>query len=153
MYWRGIVHDISKFSPSEFIPYANFFYGVNQAAEKVKRDDTGYYKPTDTGDPKFDFAWLLHQKRNRHHWQFWILPEDGGGSKVLQMERKYAAEMVCDWVGAGKAQGFFSPIDDKYLETRQWYEKNKNNMTLHPNTRHYVESIIFGGIETDDKDI
>jgi len=138
LFWRGIMHDLSKLLPSEFIPYARFFYG----AKKQRRDDGGYYKPTDTGDSDFDFAWLLHQKRNRHHWQWWILPEDDGGTKVIQIDYKYVEEMICDWVGAGKAQGYKSPKNDKYLETRNWYHKNKGNMVLHPKTREYIEANI-----------
>lgn len=55
-----IKHDWSKFLPSEWFPYVHFFYG----------------KPGDSVTSAFDFAWLLHQKRNPHHWQWWCLPED-----------------------------------------------------------------------------
>jgi len=137
--WRGLAHDMSKLKPDEFIPYANFFYGNKEDDIKKGRNKTGYYKPTDTGDRAFDFAWLLHQKRNRHHWQWWILPEDDGGAKILEMEEKYLKEMICDWVGAGKAQGHFSPKEDKYLETRNWYVANNSKMQLHENTRKYIE--------------
>lgn len=130
---QGLFHDLSKWRPDEFVPYARFFYA------KPRRDATGYYKPTDTGDAAFDFAWLLHQKRNPHHWQWWLLPEDDGGVKVLAMPHRFRLEMVCDWVGAGKAQGFFSPPDDPYRETRAWYIKNKDKMQLHPDTRRWVE--------------
>ncbi len=75
----GIIHDWSKFLPSEWIPYVHFFYG-RDGQRVQRRDSTGYYKPTDTGDAAFDFAWLLHQKRNAHHWQWWVLPEDNPGS-------------------------------------------------------------------------
>jgi hypothetical protein len=131
---------LSKFLPSEFIPYANHFYG--KGGVKKARDDSGYYKPTDTGDKEFDFAWLLHQTRNRHHWQWWTLPEDDGGLKVLPMSAIAVKEMVCDWIGAGKAQGFVSPEEDRYLETRKWYQKNKSKMNLHPTTRARVEHIL-----------
>ena len=133
------MHDLSKLRPSEFIPYANFFYGKKEDDISTKRDDTGYYKPTDTGDAAFDYAWLLHQKRNKHHWQWWVLPEDDGGVKVLEMAPKYRLEMLCDWIGAGKAQGYFSPEEDPLRETRNWYKKNKDKMQLHPNTREWLE--------------
>lgn len=129
--WRGLVHDVSKFLPSEFGPYANFFYGQKNSDIKKGRDETGYYKPTDTGDAAFDFAWLLHQKRNRHHWQFWILPEDDGGEKVLEMPLVYAIEMLCDWKGAGRAQ--------RTPDTLAWYMKNGHRMRLHPRTRVFIE--------------
>jgi len=138
LYWQAIVHDLSKFLPDEFIPYANYFYGK----KKQIRDETGYYKPTDTGDLAFDFAWLLHQKRNPHHWQWWILPEDEGGVKILEMKYPYNLEMICDWVGAGKAQGYFSPPFAPLLETQWWYLKNKGKMQLHPKTREFVEDFL-----------
>ncbi len=134
LYWQGLVHDISKLRPSEFFPYANFFYGNNNSIVKG-RDKTGYYKPTDTGDGAFDFAWLLHQKRNPHHWQWWLLPEDEGGLKILEMERQYLLEMLCDWNGAGKAQNNPTPI-------YEWYSKNKGKMQLHPNTIKQLEEHI-----------
>jgi len=131
--WLGIVHDWSKFLPSELIPYARYFYNPDGSRKQI-RNETGYYKPTDTGDPAFDFAWLLHQKRNKHHWQWWILPEDEGGTKVLQMPVKYWLEMLADWVGAGKAQG--TP------DTVGWYDKNKDKLVLHMITRLSLEHTI-----------
>lgn len=128
-YWLGITHDWSKFLPSEFFPYANFFYGKKP---KKVRDETGYYKPTDTGDLAFDFAWLLHQKRNKHHWQWWILPTDEEGLKVFEMPMKYRIEMLCDWFGAGRAQG--TP------DSLAWYKKSKDKMTLGDETRKWIEN-------------
>jgi len=142
LYWRAITHDLSKFLPSEFIPYMNYFYGKRGDDIKKGRDETGYYKPTDTGDKAFDFAWLLHQKRNSHHWQWFVLPEDDGGLKVLPMRKKDRLEMICDWIGAGKAQGCFSPKGDRFRETRHWYVKNKNKMKLTEGTRYWVEKKI-----------
>ncbi len=124
--WLGFWHDMSKFRPDEWRPYAAYFYGPQPV-----RDSTGYSKPADTGDAAFDFAWLLHQKRNPHHWQFWILPEDNGGTKILRMPWRYQAEMLADWRGAGKAQGYGD-------NTLVWYNKNKQKMQLHPDTRAWV---------------
>ena len=134
--WRGLLHDLSKFLPDEFFPYANHFYGRRGG------DETGSCKLTDTGDKASDFAWLLHQKRNRHHWQWWILAEDEGGLKILEICEPYLTEMICDWIGAGKAQGHFSPKEDRYFETRRWYQKNGSRMNLDETTRQKVEERI-----------
>lgn len=145
LYWRGLMHDMSKFLPSEFIPYANHFFGQGSDISRG-RDKTGYYKPTDTGDKAFDFAWFLHQKRNPHHWQWWILPEDKRDGKVLdkvlEMKEPYLTEMICDWIGAGKAQGHFSPPDDPLRETRDWWQANNHKMRLHPYTREKIEKLL-----------
>ena len=129
LYWTGIVHDWSKFLPCEWFPYANYFYGPKFPG----RDETGYYKPTDTGDDAFDRAWLHHQKVNKHHWQWWVLPDEDGW-KTLEMPRKYILEMIADWRGAGKAQG--TP------DTLAWYRKNMHKMKLGMLTRSQVERLI-----------
>ena len=141
----GLIHDWSKFRPNEFLPYAEHFYGETSHHKdgshqpkgiKTGRDETGYYKPTNTGNKEFDFAWLLHQKRNRHHWQWWVLPEDDGGEVLMEIPVKYRLEMLCDWFGAGRAQG--TP------DVKAWYQKNKDKMRLHRETRSSVEWQLFG---------
>ncbi len=134
--WQGLLHDLSKHKPSEWFPYANFFYDSN-GNKKTIREKSGYYKPTDTGNAAFDYAWLLHQKRNKHHWQWWILPEDEGGVKLVEMPEKYIREMLCDWRGAGRAQG----VKDWWNPLR-WYEINKGKMQLHPHTRILIEEFL-----------
>ena len=132
LWYQGLVHDNSKFLPSEFIPYMNhFFSGDNPPI----RDKTGYYKPTDTGDKEFDFAWFLHQKRNKHHWQWWVLPDAKGTVKVMEMFDRYLEEMICDWRGAGKAQKNLTGV-------REWYLANKDKMQFNPETTKLLEEKI-----------
>lgn len=124
--WLGLMHDWSKFLPDEWMAYVHHLF-LPDGTPKQRGD----YKPTDIGDPAFDFAWLLHQKRNRHHWQWWALLEDGGKLKVLAMPQKYRLEMLADWRGAGMAQG--KP------DALAWYTENRGKMQLHPETRQWVE--------------
>ena len=131
--WLGILHDWSKFLPSEFTPYARHFYNSNGSPKQAK-DDTGYCKSADTSDKAFDLAWMLHQKRNKHHWQWWILPQDEGNTKMFPIPEKYRLEMLADWIGAGRAQG--AP------DIAKWYIKNKDKMTLHPATRAWIETAL-----------
>jgi hypothetical protein len=35
--WLGLIHDLSKFAPSEFIPYARYFYGNHPAPDELQR--------------------------------------------------------------------------------------------------------------------
>lgn len=129
--WRGIVHDLSKFLPSEFIPYARFFYGdypeyksgiITQCPHLFKEDI----------QRRFDMAWLLHIHRNNHHWQYYLLQEDDGAIKKMPIPVKYLKEMVCDWRGAGKA---ITGKDD----TLEWYLKNKERINLKRINRKWIE--------------
>lgn len=138
LFFQGIFHDISKFSPDEWFPYTNYFFGKKGEEARAKRKAAGgYYKPYATGDAKFDLAWLKHQKRNKHHWQWWVLPEDDGGMFAMPMPLKYILEMICDWRGAGRAQGYGE-------NTPEWYKKTKNKMILHSYTRILVEISLAG---------
>jgi len=127
--WLGIIHDWSKFRSDEWFPYARFFYGP-----KPERDPIGYFYEAGAA-LAFDLAWLKHIHRNKHHWQWWILREDSGAVKALPMPECYQKEMLADWRGAGKAQGYGN-------NTKAWYQANKEKMHLHPNTRRWVESML-----------
>ena len=130
--WRGIIHDLSKFRPSEFVPYMwHFAPGI-----KTGRDETGYYKPTDTGDSAFDLAWFHHQARNDHHWQYWVFPsEPQEPDKVIEMSWQAATEMVCDWIGASRAQQATGTV-------QEWYARHGRRMLLGTETRGLVEQLL-----------
>lgn len=115
LFLQGILHDISKLSPSEFIPYMNFF---------TKKDKSEEAKEA------FNKAWLHHIHNNPHHWEHWIMP---GKNTVYEMPDKYRIEMICDWIGAGLA------ITGK-REFKEWYEKNKDRIVLHERTRMIIEN-------------
>lgn len=121
--YRAIMHDMSKFIPSEFIPYAKTFY---------KPDGSKQYVETDA----FNMAWNHHQKRNKHHHQYWVLREDSGKVYALEMPDIYIQEMIADWIGAGWA------IHGKWSGVFKWYKENKDKMILHEVTRHAVETYL-----------
>lgn len=137
--WQLLRHDLSKFRPDEWGPYAAWFYGGPHPDES----EIGYYERTYYGlgrsrqarKAAFDEAWLKHQQRNPHHWQHWILRNDNGPTVALEMPRRYMLEMVADWAGAGRA------ITGK-LEVGEWYTRNRDNMLLHPDTRDWVETCL-----------
>lgn len=111
--WRGLIHDLSKFLPSEFFPYAEYFYGKGN------------------NKMEFDFAWLLHQKRNPHHWQWWISILEDGTKQMFGMSSDFRTEMLCDWFGCGMAKG--KP------DILEWYMKHKDEILLHSKTRYWIE--------------
>ncbi len=139
LYWQGLIHDLSKFRFSEFISYARHFYGgCNESKyKKMAQTKGGYSKSQDKKDASFDYAWLVHIHRNPHHWQHWILIQDEDDDVILDMPKKYISEMICDWRGAGKAQGRFQPN-----ELQDWYEAHKNKMELSINTIKELEQIL-----------
>lgn len=144
--WRGIIHDLSKFSRAEWGPYVEWFYGERISVLNTEMSEPGPYKfgqivkyngwdcvvaskgNTSTGllplaaKQAFDMAWNHHQKRNKHHWQYWILTmDDQEDNKVLEMPDECLYEMLADWRGASRAQGLNSTTD-----VREWYLKRRD---------------------------
>ncbi len=85
----------------------------------------------------FELAWLKHQHRNPHHWQYWVLENDDGNTVLIPMPKRYWLEMVCDWYGAGWA------ITGKggWNETQGWFEK-QTSQKFHPDTRGVVTEFL-----------
>lgn len=157
LYVEAFTHDLSKFTLQEFVAYAEFFYDKEGNKKEGIRSKTGYYKPDTTGDNAFDWAWFWHQARNKHHWQYYVYPKDDGTWKTMEIPKKYLTEMICDYTGAGKAQGnvkhdkwyyeiiycLLDVLSNHVPKAEQgninWYEENKDKLILHPNTRNELE--------------
>jgi hypothetical protein len=123
--WRALMHDLSKLLPSEWINYAEHFYGTRCKPER------------------WNFSWLLHQRRNKHHWEYWLISANKPGfTRPLQMPEKYAREMVLDWMATGR-------VKTGKNDVHAWYKENKDRMMLHHDTRMFVEDTIafitYGG--------
>lgn len=143
-WWQLLTHDWSKFLPSEWLPYAHFFYGGPHRPwaevtvfQKYHFGDHAWRTSKEGVKAAFNYAWLLHIHRQPHHWQHWLLQQDDGDLKVLEMPERYVREMVADWRGAGRAQGKTGPN-----ELREWYDGRAATMLLHDQTRARVVALI-----------
>lgn len=107
---HAFTHDLSKLRPSEFIPYAEWFYGdYGTNIDKTLLTIPEIKEKHDKYKENFDKAWKKHYKRNKHHWNHWI------GRK---MPIKYIDQMICDWEGmsikfGNSAQEFYMKNYDK----------------------------------------
>lgn len=125
--WEGIglAHDTSKYTIEEYDAYDDYFYGK----EGKDEDDIAVI------DSAFDYAWLHHIHSNPHHWQYWVLLEDQGKTKALEMPINYVYEMIADWWSFSWKSGNLREIFD-------WYERHREKMQLHPETRKLVENTL-----------
>jgi hypothetical protein len=128
---RALVHDLSKFTVSEFVSYGERFH----PAKVVEDCSTALHRPGGE-DRQFDAAWLHHVHKNDHHWQFWSLVESQTGTACcIQMDVEAAHEMVADWWGAYRARRGGQPVG-------LWYTENEWRIKLHPLTRELVEALL-----------
>lgn len=102
---RGLLHDLSKYSPTEFIPGAKHYLG-DRSPNEGEREDYGYSK-----------AWMHHKGRNRHHFEYWT-DYDFVTKKMsgVRMPKEYLIEMFCDRVAASKIYNKDKYTDSKPLE-------------------------------------
>lgn len=130
LYWQGIIHDLSKFRPSEFIPYAqHFFSEENYPHEEVL----------------FNRAVLHHYNRNKHHWSYWVQRDRDDHSQPLVMPKKYVKEMICDWQAMGKIHG---------NNAADWYYKVKDSILIHRTTEIRIENTLDRwGIEPTETEV
>lgn len=150
MFFQGITHDLNKFRPLNFLYYARYFY-LKNGKGKFVRDTSGYYDASQTGDSDFDLAWHYHQRTNKHHWQYWTMARDDGTFRCLNMPYKYVKEMLCDWKGAGRAQG--TNPDGGWKGVYDYYVVNMNRMHFTNDTRYLLEREIVDNYFDEDNPI
>ena len=126
--WRGIKHDMSKFSPTEFFESVKYYQG-NRSPIDACKEVNGYSK-----------AWMHHKGRNSHHFEYWIDNLDNGGSP-LKMPFDDACEMICDYLGAGHAyMGKNFSFENEY---DWWRKKGKSNLVMHHHTKTFVDRTLY----------
>lgn len=128
-----ILHDWDKFLPDMLYCYANFFYN-SDGSNRKKRDSNGYFNPFETGDKVFDYFRFRHLRLNKHHWQYWTMVEGENYSRCIEIPEIYLREMLADWVSAGKLYKSKGPVN--------WYNINKKDIILHPNSRESLEKLL-----------
>ncbi len=126
--FQGLRHDLSKYSPTEFIPGARFYCG-DRSPNEEERALYGY-----------SAAWLHHKGRNRHHFEYWsdynVKTKEFG---PVPMPPKYIAEMFCDRVAASKIYQGKKYTDKHPLE---YFMRSKGRRPIDPNTSDMIEGLL-----------
>lgn len=131
--WRGLVHDLSKFSPTELFESVKYYTG-KRSPIGVCREVNGYSK-----------AWLHHKGRNKHHIEYWMDPDC---REHPVMPYKFAVECVCDKIAATKVYSGKAYTPDKPLE--HWV-KYGCRAPANPKTIAFIEKVFRDLIEKGEK--
>lgn len=130
LYKQGLLHDISKYSPSEFLVGARYYQG-NRSPNNAEREDIGYSS-----------AWLHHIGRNKHHYEYWIdystrgIP---GGVAPVPMPDKYIIEMFMDRIAACKV---YNGAKYTSRDPLTYYESGKDIALIHADTKKKLEFLL-----------
>lgn len=128
IFWQGLLHDLSKYSPTEFLPGARFYLGTRSPNEG-EREAYGY-----------SLAWMHHKGRNRHHFEYWTdYNPKTRQVEPVKMPLRYVVEMFCDRVAASKIYQGNNYTDDSAL---QYFIHGKTHRKIHPETSALLEKLL-----------
>ena len=128
LYWQGITHDLSKYSPTEFCNGARYYQGI-RSPNTAEREDKGYSE-----------AWIHHKGRNRHHFEYWTdLNRETRTYTAVPMPRKYLVEMVMDRRAACMTYQGDDYRDDSAVK---YLERSLEKDMMHPQTVRELRYIL-----------
>lgn len=129
LYWQGLLHDLSKYMPSEFLVGARYYQGT-QSPNNAERMEKGYSS-----------AWLHHKGRNKHHYEYWMdySARLGVGIIPAKMPLRYVVEMFIDRMAASKNYNKGNYTDDMPLK---YYQSGNPGKYIHDDTRKLLEKLL-----------
>lgn len=128
LYWQGLVHDLSKYAPTEFFNGAKYYQGV-RSPNNAEREDKGYSE-----------AWMHHKGRNRHHYEYWTdMNLQTRCYESVPVPRKYLVEMIMDRIAACKV---YQGADYTPGSALAYLQKSREKDLMHPKTRQELEFLL-----------
>lgn len=129
---QGLAHDLSKYSPCEFMVGARYYQGF-RSPNSAERADKGYSE-----------AWMHHKGRNRHHWEYWV-DIKGNGDPTMEgkpMPTRYVVEMLCDRIAASRVYKKDAYTDASPLEYYQLEHSSGVELPIHPDTEALLKRLL-----------
>lgn len=130
LYYQGLTHDLSKYSPTEFFPSVKYYQGT-RSPNNAEREDKGYSS-----------SWMHHKGRNKHHFEYWIDYSGLSNSAKMvpvPMPNKYIVEMVMDRIAASKVYKGKEYNNKCPLE---YLNNGKSDKMIHPDTLEKLEMLL-----------
>ena len=126
--WQGLKHDLSKYSPTEFVPGVKYYTG-DRSPNEGERKDLGYSR-----------AWIHHKGRNKHHFEYWQdISTQTHKYEYMSMPYRYVAEMFCDRVAASKIYRGKEYVDSDPLN---YFVGRHAKSIMNPETARDLEELL-----------
>lgn len=129
LYWRGLTHDLSKYSPTEFWRGAKYYQGTFSPTQQERREN-GY-----------SLAWMHHKGRNRHHFEYWTdVSPVTHQYEPLEMPTEFFVEMCMDRIAASRTY-----LGDQYHDGAplEYLQRAGDNRWMHPVTARKLRFILI----------
>lgn len=129
LYRQGLMHDLSKYMPSELFMGFRYYDDGKSSPNNGERKLKGYSD-----------AWMHHKGRNRHHFEYWTdYSPKTRRIEPVKMPLRYVVEMFCDRVAASRIYGGKNYTDDAPL---RYFLKGKATRRIHPETSAFLERLL-----------
>lgn len=130
LYKQGLLHDMSKYTPTEFIAGVKYYQGFrspNNAQKEAEGSST---------------SWLHHKGRNKHHYEYWIdySLEDPEHLHGMRMPVRYVVEMFCDRIAASRIYKGDAYTDSDPLN---YYYRRCEYYVIHPETKALLHKLLY----------
>ena len=128
LYWQGLIHDLSKYSPTEFRVGVRYYQG-HRSPNGAEREEKGYSE-----------AWMHHKGRNRHHYEYWTdLDRRTRRYEPIPVPRRYLAEMIMDRRAACMTYEGSAYTDASALA---YHRRSLEKDLMHPETSRQLEFLL-----------
>lgn len=131
LFKQGLLHDLSKYSPTEFRVGAKYYQGT-RSPNNAEREDSG-----------ISTAWLHHKGRNKHHFEYWIDYGEKDSRTVIegmQMPRRYVAEMIMDRICASRV--YKGDAYDHHKPLAYYNDSKEKMWFIHKETKRQMEYLL-----------
>lgn len=126
--WRGLTHDLSKYSPVEFFSSVKYYQGGKKSPIPIQRNIEG-----------LSTAWLHHKGRNKHHVEYWYDVDAIEQTPIIPY--KYVVEMICDKLSASIT--YLGKEWTKESELKYWKEKERDQILINKNISNMLDEVFL----------
>ncbi len=125
--WRGLIHDLSKYSPIEFWDSVKYYQGGKRSPIPIQKQKEGFSK-----------VWLHHKGRNKHHYEYWY--DETAPVKAPIIPYKYTVEMICDKLSASIT--YEGKSWTKESELKYWKAKEADDNKVNEQIKKVLEEVF-----------
>ena len=123
IFWTGLFHDMTKFTPTEFGLSVKYFHG-KKSPTIIERAD----------NDNFSYLCVAHTGRNKHHWQYWV-DYTRYEMVVNRIPYKHSLEYVADVLSASKV---YNPKDFTFMVAYNYFKEHSKTYLMHPATKEFI---------------
>lgn len=124
---QGLVHDLTKFTPTEFLPSVKYYNGHFSPIVNERKNEGLYSR-----------VFTHHTNHNKHHYEYWV-SEFNGDFVLAKIPYKYSVEYVCDMIAASKT---YLGKNYKTDEPLKFFVSRYDHYLMHSMNKEFIKTLL-----------